>query len=204
RQKAAREELLLNLKMFIFPACLVNVSLPLAFLSCTKEQFRFLLRTQAKELNKGRPQRKLADGWVDKAVKVGLACFVRSARTVLAFKAQVGRLDRVFRQQKNCQQKKKQIREQDSFKGKSFFSPSGVLAEALVGQISRGIRRGLSRIEGEESIAIGLREGQSPAVGRFAGRIGQDVKVTLRECLTSSAAREVALFVLSAVLLFLD
>ncbi|CAK7328616.1 unnamed protein product [Dovyalis caffra] len=78
--------------MFIFPACLVNVSLPLAFLSCTKEQFRFLLRTQAKELNKGRPQRKLADGWVDKAVKVGLACFVRSARTVLAFKAQVGRL----------------------------------------------------------------------------------------------------------------
>ncbi|CAK7323435.1 unnamed protein product [Dovyalis caffra] len=45
----------------------------------------------------------------------------------------------------------------------------------------------------------------SLTVGRFqAGRIGQDVKVTLRECLTSSAAREVALFVLSAVLLFLD
>ncbi|KAF9660728.1 hypothetical protein SADUNF_SadunfMtG0002800 (mitochondrion) [Salix dunnii] len=44
--------------------------------------------------NSGQSQiSRLCSGWVDKAVKVGLACFVRSARTVLAFKAQVGRLE---------------------------------------------------------------------------------------------------------------
>lgn len=41
---------------------------------------------------------------------------------------------------------------------------------------------------------------KSLALERFAGRIIQDVKVTLRECLTSSAAREVALFALSALI----